>query len=134
MPKALPIRVFKAFRFAVMFGQPEVSDAVRRLGGRMKGLAAVWSDVFVPGQIWLAKAHAEGEKTLHELVQDEATNKRLSVFFIDQEGNGARRIDVTFTGHKWHPFDLDAQKEDSAVEWLTLTGCTYEGPFDDKTA
>lgn len=131
MALAHPLIYFTAFRFFVVFGPGARADTIVRLGGRSIGLMAVWSDPFAPDRLWIAKGHAKGEKTLRELLDAETTEHTLAVFMTERDGTPERRIDVTFERFDWLPFDLDATKEETAVEWVALRGVTYGPPVNE---
>lgn len=98
----------------------------------MVGVSSVYTDPFT-GSLWIGAGHIEGRRTLGQVFA-EANKCEVWMFprgaFTDNPDTRARKFDVSWPKMRWVPFDLDATKNEVAMEYVCLEGAVYHGCVD----
>jgi hypothetical protein len=113
--RASPIQVYKRYRFTLTAKASTLPAAP---------VMAVWSDIFQRDRVWIGAPHVAGRDSLDAYLRS-APGKSLTITLLDREGGSPREMSFTYESIEWLPFDLDAQEEDNALEYVVLSGVKY---------
>lgn len=113
--RASPIQVYKQYRFTLTAKASSLPTVP---------VMTVWSDVFQRDRVWIGAAHIVGRDSLDAYLRS-APDKTLTLTLLDREGGNPREVSFTYESAEWLPFDLDAQEEENALEYVVLSGVKY---------
>lgn len=119
---------YKSFRFTLTIRKTVIDPADK---AEPIALGTIWSDVFDPTRIWLGCAHAVGRTALIDLLQPRTHEKDGApiagvVSLSDRTRSTIKDLPFTFERVAAElPFDLNAVREEVALEWVVLEGVKY---------